>query len=143
MSFLDMVAHEIRTHPFLVVIIFFVAGSITTYGVKTYAEINDVNRIEASLQDSIDEFKATVDDKLLAFNTKLVRFENVAEQMHLQSQIDDINTELFNLQEVVLPHSNQPTKIKQQIAKYSTRKNKVKRKLELVEEVIMRNSSKR
>ena len=124
-----MIAEEMKKHPFLIVIIFFVAGSITTYGVKTYAEITDVNKIETDLKDSMNSFQIAVNTKLLSFELKLENSQNIAYQIQLQSQIDDIDTEIFNLTEVVLANSNQPTRIRAQISKYTIRKNKILREL--------------
>jgi len=129
MSFSYMIAEEMKKHPFLIVIIFFVAGSITTYGVKTYAEITDVNKIETDLKNSMNSFQIAVNTKLLSFELKLENSQNIAYQIQLQSQIDDIDTEIFNLTEVVLANSNQPTRIRAQISKYTIRKNKILREL--------------
>jgi hypothetical protein len=127
---------EMKRHPRLLIIIFAVALILGTYGVQTFAEKKEVSVIEQDLNSKLTDLKTNVALEFRMVDKRLLQYERVAEKRHLEGRIDSINTELFNLQEVILPVTNQPTTIKQQIYKYKISGDRLTKELERVNQSI-------
>jgi hypothetical protein len=127
---------EMKRHPRLLIIIFAVALVLGTYGVQTFAEKKEVTVIQQDLNDRVASLKLNVEIEFRKVDRRLMQYERIAEKRHLEGRIDSINTELFNLEQVILPVTNQPTTIKQQIYKYKISGDRLTKELERVNQSI-------